>query len=66
MKCLELIGVKVYLGKYVVKIIATYRPPNTNPSDTIHDIDQLLKNLGNGNAVIAGDLNINLAKQTNI
>ena len=66
MKCIELIGVKVNLGKYVVKIIATYRPPNTNPSDTIHDIDQLLKNLGNGNVVIAGDLNINLAKQTNI
>ena len=62
MKCLELIGFKVYLGKYVIKIISTYRPPNANFSETIQDMDLLLNNLGNGNVVIAGDLDINLAR----
>ena len=62
MKCLEIIGVKVYLGKYVVKIISIYRPPNANLLETIHDMDLLLNNVGNGNVVIAGDLDINLAR----
>ena len=62
MKCLEIIGVKVYLGKYVVKIISIYRPPNANLSETIHDMDLLLNNVGNGNVVIVGDLDINLAR----
>ena len=66
MKCLEVIGAKVTLGKYVVKIISIYRSPSSNQVDSIQDLDTVLQLLGNGNAIIAGDVNLNLAKQTNI
>jgi hypothetical protein len=66
MQCLEVIGAKVTLGKYVVKIISIYRSPSSNQVESIKDLDKLLQSLGNGNAIIAGDVNFNLAKQTNI
>ena len=60
MSCLEVTAVKAFIDKYVIEIVSIYRPPHSSTNNTIHDLKILFESLGNGNVIIAGDLNINL------
>ena len=60
MSCLEATAVKVFIDKYVIEIVSIYRPPHSSTNNTIHDLKTLFESMGNGNIIIAGDLNINL------
>ena len=66
LKKLEIISIRMITNETKTIIIAVYRPPNVNTADTISDLEKILKQIGNENAIITGDLNIDLANSNSL
>ena len=56
LKKLELLAVKVELGKKYVYVISTSRPPNSSLNDTMEDLDKIFDKIGNHSTIFSGDL----------
>ena len=62
---IEAIGINILLNRTKYTIISIYRPPNTNQTTTIEDLEKIINACENEKIVIVGDMNIDLS-QSNI
>ena len=67
LKTLEIISTKIQINESKhITIIAAYKPPKSNPKETLNDLEILLQTINNKPTIIAGDLNINVATDNTI
>ena len=60
-----MVAAKVRLkNEEAVTILSVYRPPGSNQSDTLKDLNLIISLLGNQKVVITGDFNIDLETLT--
>ena len=66
LKKIEIVSIRMISNETKTIIIAVYRPPDVNTADTLSDLEKILKEIGNENVIITGDLNIDLASPNSL
>lgn len=61
-KLLVIEAVGAHISQLNIVIVSIYRPPNSKISDTLQDLDYLIKEIGDHQVILAGDLNIDFSK----